>query len=653
MAELAALNVKISGDSGGLVAAVNSAQGSLTSFGRVTTAAEANARGFDRALRNTGGAATSLQQRINSLTGVMSTSRRSAETSARAFDALGDEALQSAAQMAAAARQAQAYGTQTTGATMQTANLAAQFNDIGVMLASGQSPLMLALQQGTQINQVFGQMGTGASRLRILGSALMSIISPANLMTIGVIAGGAALVQFGMNALSARDEAADLADTLSTLDDIQSTLSNANEILGMTTLELTEKYGQYADEVREAAKSLANLAEAQALQAMSAALADLGSEFGRLTSSGRAFDTAMTTALERIQAQFRVGYREAQALNRAFVALETATTWEQQVEALRNIETVMAQTGANAADLPPELLKALQQLNLMVIAAASVEDGLNDAAAAGANLSRSLPMTTFGIGPGLFNDDGSIALAPPRPEDEGSRGGMSLADRIKQDLERLREGFMSQAELQVAAYDEQKELLQSALERRLITQKEYNALMEDAERHHSQTMASIKQQEMAMVTSAQSGMYAELGNLFGVFASKSKGAAIAQIAINKALSIAQIIQNTAVAQMRALAELGPVAGPPVAAKIGAFGKVQAALAAATGFAQAAGVAGGGGGAAAIGATSAGATSQAGSTVSRNVAISLTGGDMFSRSQVVRLINSINEAVEDGAIVRVV
>jgi len=54
---------------------------------------------------------------------------------------------------------------------------------------------------------------------------------------------------------------------------------------------------------------------------------------------------------------------------------------------------------------------------------------------------------------------------------------------------------------------------------------------------------------------------------------------------------------------------------------------------------------GGGGAA----TSGGETAPA--PVSRNVAISLAGGDMFSRDQVVGLINQINEAVEDGAVVR--
>jgi hypothetical protein len=148
-------------------------------------------------------------------------------------------------------------------------------------------------------------------------------------------------------------------------------------------------------------------------------------------------------------------------------------------------------------------------------------------------------------------------------------------------------------------------------------------------------------------------MFSELAGLFGVFAGESKAAAIAQIAINKALSIAQIIQNSAVAQMRALAELGPIAGPPVAAKIAAFGKVQAALAAATGFAQAAGAGGGGGGRAASVASTAEASQGAASAGPARVAnISLTG-DTFSRQSVEALFDEINKGLKQGYTINLV
>lgn len=82
-------------------------------------------------------------------------------------------------------------------ANLNTANLAAQFNDIGVMLASGQSPLLLALQQGTQVAQALGPVGVGGAA-KALGAAFMSVISPLNLITIGTIAVGAAAVQWLM-----------------------------------------------------------------------------------------------------------------------------------------------------------------------------------------------------------------------------------------------------------------------------------------------------------------------------------------------------------------------------------------------------------------------------------------------------------------------
>ncbi|HEV7345783.1 MAG TPA: phage tail length tape measure family protein [Devosia sp.] len=76
-----------------------------------------------------------------------------------------------------------------------TANIAAQFQDIAVTSAMGMSPLQIALQQGTQISAAFGNMGA-AGAVRTLGAAFLSIISPVSLVTIGLVAGGAAAIQY-------------------------------------------------------------------------------------------------------------------------------------------------------------------------------------------------------------------------------------------------------------------------------------------------------------------------------------------------------------------------------------------------------------------------------------------------------------------------
>lgn len=78
---------------------------------------------------------------------------------------------------------------------VNTANLAAQFQDIAVTSAMGMSPLQIALQQGTQISAVLGPMGA-AGAVKSLGAAFLSIINPVSLATIGLVAGGAAAIQY-------------------------------------------------------------------------------------------------------------------------------------------------------------------------------------------------------------------------------------------------------------------------------------------------------------------------------------------------------------------------------------------------------------------------------------------------------------------------
>jgi hypothetical protein len=79
---------------------------------------------------------------------------------------------------------------------LNTANIAAQFQDIGVTAAMGMNPLQIALQQGTQLSAVLNQsVGQGISPVKALGSAFVQILNPISLATIAVIALGAAALQ--------------------------------------------------------------------------------------------------------------------------------------------------------------------------------------------------------------------------------------------------------------------------------------------------------------------------------------------------------------------------------------------------------------------------------------------------------------------------
>lgn len=103
-----------------------------------------------------------------------------------------------------------------------------------------------------------------------------------------------------------------------------------------------------------------------------------------------------------------------------------------------------------------------------------------------------------------------------------------------------------------------------------------------------------RQENQAKLSAAQS--YASAAAvLVHAVAGENKAAALAVIAVQKGLGIAQMIINTEVAAMRAVAELGPIMGPPAAAAIRTMGMASIAMIAATGVAEAVGVLGRGGG----------------------------------------------------------
>lgn len=134
-------------------------------------------------------------------------------------------------------------------------NIAAQFSDIGVQLAGGQSPFLIALQQGTQITQVFGSAGA-AGAVSMLGQAAMSLLSPINLITIAAIAGGGALLQMFMN--SGR-QARTSAEALQEFDALVERIGKTSEVTAESIkkmLNMPESWAGLRADVAEMQRSL-------------------------------------------------------------------------------------------------------------------------------------------------------------------------------------------------------------------------------------------------------------------------------------------------------------------------------------------------------------------------------------------------------------
>lgn len=74
-------------------------------------------------------------------------------------------------------------------AAHEVTNLSFQMNDMAMMLASGQSPFMVMMQQGTQVSQIMGSRGLG-SVLPALAGGLASLVNPTMLALAAVTALG-------------------------------------------------------------------------------------------------------------------------------------------------------------------------------------------------------------------------------------------------------------------------------------------------------------------------------------------------------------------------------------------------------------------------------------------------------------------------------
>ena len=96
--------------------------------------------------------------------------------------------------------------------------LAAQFQDIGVTAAMGMNPMMIALQQGTQIaGQMEMAMQGGAKASSVFAAAFASLLSPVTLVSIAltaVAAGGLQLVDWSGLAAAALNGLADVLQTI-------------------------------------------------------------------------------------------------------------------------------------------------------------------------------------------------------------------------------------------------------------------------------------------------------------------------------------------------------------------------------------------------------------------------------------------------------
>ena len=208
----------------------------------------------------------------------------------------------------------------------------------------------------------------------------------------------------------------------------------------------------------------------------------------------------------------------------------------------------------------------------------------------------------------LFNESQDLNIADPAVIAE-----QLDADAINQKRLEAEKNYIDQvAGLRSQDALSAQELLQqgveanaAALEQGLLTQEEFNnaqllltqqfVAMEEAEKQRliDQNNAIAASEESLARTREQTYK----AGISAIMSFAKKGTVLAKAAFlaQKGIQAAEVLNNSRVAASLALAQLGPVAGPPAAAKMIAFGKINAGLILAQGIGKALGGGGSDGG----------------------------------------------------------
>lgn len=607
------------------------------------------------------------------------------------------------AQMVVGATTNARFGKSMESSAAHTTNLLFQFQDIGMMLAAGQNPLMLAMQQGTQVAGIFHQMGqSGQSAFSAIRGALLGMVSPMSLLTIGVIAGGAALFQWGMSALGASEDVKTFDEVL---DDVANGVSTLNQIARDYSADgiqsLISQYGLLNQELLIHLERVRLVRTEQEL-AKNAALAS--------TLQDSMTGGWITSDIDDIRNLFDTTNDSARRLLFLLEQIKNAKTFEEQEAALRNARDYvddlvagMDSTSAEAKKVQGELVLAEDAARKLAEANRKAEEaaknianvdmvtGISAAADQAARLARNL-----GISIDLANsivaggDDRREAILEHRAgvqdaravrleetqskwmdtygkkPKKGEGGGGAAAENA---FEQLKISLEKESKFQIEKYEKDQAVLQEALKKKLTTQQEYEELTallkteywgseyekEVARREIEQAALdealekkylSQEQYNQRVAELQSQEMAMTLGHyntLFGNMASIAQAGGDKASGVVKAFSVAQGLINSYLAYTQVLADPSLVGRP----------FLRTALAASTlaaGLAQVANMKSGGGGSSSSATSS--ATSAAASTPTRTTVIELTGGDEYMNNYIRdKLGPALYDFTKDGGVIQ--
>jgi hypothetical protein len=276
------------------------------------------------------------------------------------------------------------------------------------------------------------------------------------------------------------------------------------------------------------------------------------------------------------------------------------------------------------------------------------------------------PVTGAG---GVTTAAGAALLAEDDKVQEELRKRMEQREeRYIEDLERrlefLRQSMLSEEELAQEKHAKEMETLVEALEARALTEQEYMLMTQDLEMKHMDEMANIRERGMKRINDITSQSWSEqmknAANFIKGMTANAANGSRTLFNINKAASIANALLSARESITNAYAFGSKIGGPKLGAAFAATAAAatasQIAALKSTSFSAGAGAAGSvaAGGSIAPSelpaATLPNTQTASGASRGQQVTIQLQG-ETFGREAVRNLISEINEAISDGAVLR--
>lgn len=530
-----------------------------------------------------------IKVRVTAETGSLDSGLNSATASLNRFNKTSQQVAQ---QMGGMARS-------TDAAAGSVSNIAFQFQDIAMMMASGQSPFILAMQQGTQLA---GVLNTMKNPIAGLGAAFLQVLNPVSLVTIAAVGLGAAAVQAFMNTgKSAEETVVSLDGHLTKIKQITAGYTDAQKAAA-TLVEEAKLLPQSVVEMQLGAQQAAQADQMRRSLEDVIAVGDKFIEQINFYNDPALLPVGIQNQIKaieemRVQAQSATPNLDAMLTTLQDLALNasdetiraTAEEMFNATQRAKELQVAAQATGAALGAMASNALSMARTFNenikglsgLYMDQRTAYEQARNSANeaykaavnAAGGEIERTAAAQEYKR---VLDSINAAEAAATAKANAPTGGGVDKAAQLAEQVAQLQASLQGEVAIETAAYQKKMELLAQYYDGKDALMAERQQYEQLATQQHADKLAQIEAAARAKQMQQQQMMVSNVTSIMGSISQIIGAAGEKQIGIQKGISTAIAAINTAQGISKAFADYGWPGGLLPAAAIAAQGVAQIA-----------------------------------------------------------------------------